>query len=74
MRAYVLQRHNTVAQYIATRPIMELYENTVRKPGAWVDSRWWEHGVLDLAVSIETTTAAADGGEGKEGKRRSGRW
>ena len=38
---YVLRRHNTVAQYIATRPIMDLCEEAVRRPGARVYKRWW---------------------------------
>ena len=32
--AYILKRHNTVAQYIATRPIMYLCKKTVQRPGA----------------------------------------
>ena len=36
---YVLKRQNTVAQYIVTRPILDLCEETVRIPGAWVSKR-----------------------------------
>ena len=42
MGTYVLKRQTTVAQYIATRRIMDLYEETVRRPGAWVARRWWD--------------------------------
>ena len=42
MVAYALKRNNTVAQYIATRPILDLCEETVRRPGVWVARRWWE--------------------------------
>ena len=31
--AYILKRSNTVAQYITTRPILELYKKTVQIPG-----------------------------------------
>ena len=31
---YVLKRHNTVAQYISVRKIMDLCEEAVRRPGA----------------------------------------
>ena len=39
---YVTRRKNTVEKYIATRPILDLYERSVRRPGAWVFWRWWE--------------------------------
>ena len=38
---YVTRRQNTVAQYIATRPILDLYERSAPRPGAWVSRRWW---------------------------------
>ena len=38
--SYALKRLNTVAQYIARRPIMDLCDNTVQRPGAWVARRW----------------------------------
>ena len=37
--AYVLKRHNTVSQYITTRPILDLCEKTARRPGEWVARR-----------------------------------
>ena len=39
MGEYVLKRQNTVVQYIATRPILDLCEETVWRPGAWVSRR-----------------------------------
>ena len=36
MRAYVLKRTNSVVQYIAMRPILDLCKDTVRRSGAWV--------------------------------------
>ena len=40
MGEYVLKRHNMSAQYIVTRPIMDLCKETVRMPGVWVAKRW----------------------------------
>ena len=40
--SYILKKQNTVVQYIATRPILDLCKNMVRKPGAWIASIWWE--------------------------------
>ena len=37
---YVTRIQNTVAQYIATRPIMDLCEWYVWRPVAWVSLRW----------------------------------
>ena len=34
MGEYVMKRNNTVAQYIATQPILDLCEEAVRMPGA----------------------------------------
>ena len=65
MGAYVLKRQNTVAQYIATRPIMNLYEETVHKSGAWVDRRWWEQEGLDLAGTKAAAAATAEDREGE---------
>ena len=38
----IKRRQNTVAQYIVTRPILDLCEQAIRRPGAWVYWRWWE--------------------------------
>ena len=46
--AYITRRHNTAAKYIATRPIMDLYEQSDWRPGAWVSQQWWEQGGLYL--------------------------
>ena len=40
MEIYVLSRHNTVAHYIAARPIMDLYEEVVCRSGMWVTKGW----------------------------------
>ena len=45
---YISLRQNTVAQFIATRPIMELCMATERRLGSRVANRWWEQDGLDL--------------------------
>ena len=49
MGAYFLKRHNTVAQYITTRSILYLCEETVQKSGVYVARRWLYQELLDLA-------------------------
>ena len=41
IRKSTKNRHNTVAQYIATRPLLDLCEQTTRKGGERVSRRWW---------------------------------
>ena len=45
---YITRRQNTVAQYIATQPILDLCERSARRPGARVSWRWWEQDGLYL--------------------------
>ena len=40
-RTFVLRRHNTVAQLLATRPILGLCEMAERQRGTRVPQRWW---------------------------------
>ena len=42
IRKATTRRQNTVAQYIATRPIMDLCERGTQRPGERVSWRWWE--------------------------------
>ena len=56
---YVQKRHNTAAQYIPTRLILDLFKNMVRRTGKWVARRWWEKKVLDLASARAAVEAAA---------------
>ena len=39
---------NTAAQYIATQPILELCEQSARRPGGLLYQRWWEQDGLEL--------------------------
>ena len=45
---YVTRMQNTVTQYIATRPILDLYERSDQRPGERVSWQWWEEEGLDL--------------------------
>ena len=48
IRKSVKRRQNTVAQYIATRPSMDLCERDTWKMGAKASRRWWEKACIDL--------------------------
>ena len=52
MGGYVLKSQNMVVQYIVTRQILDLCEETVRMPGMWVGKRLWEQEGLDLAGAM----------------------
>ena len=60
IRVYIKTRQNTVAPYIARRPILDLCEQSVRRLGAWVSWRWWEQEGIDLG--------------GERGRDRRQRW
>ena len=47
---YVLFRQNTIALYIATHPILELYMVSKQQPGAQVTRRWLDQDGLDLGL------------------------
>ena len=47
VETYVLHRNNTVTQYNATRPILEICMSAERWPGAQVSLRWWEQAGLE---------------------------
>ena len=52
---YVSRLQNTVAKYIATRPIMDLCLAAKQRLGPRVATQWWEQEGLDLD-GIRTTT------------------
>ena len=55
----ILWRQNTVAQFIATRPILDLCEQATRRLGARMSRRWWEQTGIDLKGAQEKAAAAA---------------
>ena len=63
METYIRKRQNTVAQYIATRSILDLCESTERKQQVWVGMWWWEQMGIDLAGARYTAAAAAEAEE-----------
>ena len=48
IRKSITRRQNTVAQYIATRPILDLCKRATRRQGARVSRRWWDQAGIDL--------------------------
>ena len=59
IRKYITRRQNTVAQYIATRPILDLCEKSARRPGERLSRRWWEQADLDLEGGNKRVAEAA---------------
>ena len=48
IRVYITRLQNRVAQYIATRPIMDLCLSEERRPGMWLFWRLWEQTAPDI--------------------------
>ena len=71
VETYAARRQNTVAQFIATRLIMDLCLAAARRPGARVSKRWWEQEGLDLEGIWEAAEAEMDLGArtGEEAER-----
>ena len=63
---YITRRQNTVAQYIATRMILEICERFARRPWARVSQQWWEQSGLDLEGGKEKSAAAVADSDGEE--------
>ena len=47
VRTSINRRHNTVAHYIAIRPLLELCEGAKQREGARVTMRWWNQTSID---------------------------
>ena len=61
METYITQIQNAFAQYLATRPILELCEGAERQLGVRVSKRWWEQEDINLGgeqVAAEAAKAA----------------
>ena len=88
IRTSINSRQNTVAQYIATRPLLDLYEGTNQIGGARVAMRWWDQKGIDWEktkargaetesepeadTEEEETRSTASGGSGSSGAEWSG--
>ena len=57
IRKSMANRQNTVAQYIAKQPLLDLCEGARAREGASVPMRWWNQ------VEIDWETAKSKGGE-----------
>ena len=67
METYVSRRHKTVAQFVVTSLIMDMYLVADRHKGSWVSKKFWEHKVLDLEGMLnEYGEAEQEKGEGEE--------
>ena len=70
---YIARRQNTIAQYIATRPIVDLCLAAERRPGMRLLWRWWDQPALDIlgvrAVHVAAEMGGDMGTEESEGKR-----
>ena len=64
IRKSFTRRPNTVAQYIAMRPILDLCERATQRLGVRVSQRWWEQEGIDLEKAkgraAETTTTNSE--------------
>ena len=49
----VTRRHHTIAQYIVTRPIMDICERATQREGARVSWRWWYQEGIYLKLAKE---------------------
>ena len=60
MEHYIRRRKNTATQYIATRSLLDLCEETDRAPGERVGMRWLEQADINLTGARETAAAEAE--------------
>ena len=60
---YVACHQNTVAQYIATRPIMDLFLQADWNPGLRLSRQWWDQPAVDT-LGIRAGHETEEGGEG----------
>ena len=62
VRTSINRIHNTVAQYIATQPLLDLCEGARQREGARVTLRWWDQSGIDWekskAKKTETESAS----------------
>ena len=48
LELYIRRRNNMVVQFIAIRPIMDLFMEAERRPGVRVQKWWWYQDILQL--------------------------
>ena len=65
------RRQNTVAQYIATWPIMDLCERSNSWPGVRMSWRWWKQAGIDLEGEKERSAESETDSESDLGREES---
>ena len=73
IRTSIPRRQKTVAQYIATRPLLDLCVGARAREGAKVTLRWWEQAGIDWEKSkakgtVKEMTAGTETGTDTEGE------
>ena len=71
VRTSINRSQNTVAQYISTRPLLEICKGATQREGARVTLRWWDQTGIDWekAKARETETeSASESGTDMEGE------
>ena len=65
IRKSIADRQNTVAQYIATRPLLDLCKGARARDGAKVPMRWWNQADIDWETEkskgVETDSTSGSG-------------
>ena len=62
-----------IAQYIVTRPMYGICAETKRMQISSAPMHWWEQVVIDMEVSLKTSTEKYEGGgRGRVGRRYGG--
>ena len=59
IRKSFTRRQNTVAQYIVTRPILDVCDQSTRRPGERVSRQWWDQDGTDLEGAKKRDAEAA---------------
>ena len=79
IRTSILKRQNTVAQYIAMRPLLDLCEGARAREGAKVPLRWWDQAGIDWetakakVVETDRTDGTGTDTEGEEEREEESR-
>ena len=58
MEDYIWQQQTMVAQYIATRSLLDLCEGSERAPGVQMGMWWWEQAGINLTGVREVLLVA----------------
>ena len=68
---YIYLQHNTVTQYIANHPIMDLCLAAEHRPGLRLSRQWWEQPAMDI-LGIRAGHSEAEGGKETETEESEG--